>query len=148
MHWAILKNSLDDGIVNGLEVSFLKTALGDLEIICGRTLGVFEKIGENLQVGRDGEALGDLFYITELMDEIIYVLQFFMSAYSMDNSVFSQSDIGIEELFSKVSTALKGVEEAFRGEDLITVGDMLEYEIKPLFESMIDLLHRLGVFIG
>jgi hypothetical protein len=148
MNWAILRNSLDDRVGKGLDASFLKTALEDLKIICSRTLSTFEKIGENLQVGKDGEALSDLFYVTELMDEIVYVLQFFMVAYSMDSAILSQSDLGMEELFSKVSAALKGVEEAFLSEDLITVGDILEYEIKPLFESMIDLLHRLGVFIG
>jgi hypothetical protein len=147
VRWAILKNSLDEGSGNGLEVSFLKTALCDLESISVRTLGTFEKIGENLQIGRDGEALGDLFRVTELMDEIVYVLQFFMTAYSMDIAALSRPDFGAEELFKKVTAALREVEESFRNEDLITVGDMLEYEVKSLFEAMIDLLHRIGVFI-
>jgi hypothetical protein len=147
VNWAVLKNSLYDVEVRGLEVSFLKTALVDLESIAIRTMDKFEKIGENLQVGRDGEAMGDLLFVTEIMDEIIYVLQFFMTAYSMDSTALSKSDLNMDELFAKFSAGLKEIENSFRSEDLITVGDMLEYEIKPLFQAMIDLLRRVGVFI-
>ena len=83
LNWAVLKNSVGEGSGNSLEVCFLKTALGDLEGISRHTIEKFEKIGENLQIGRDGEALQDLFFVIELMDEIIYVLQFFLTAYSM-----------------------------------------------------------------
>jgi hypothetical protein len=130
-----------------LLVSFLKTALVDLESIAIRTMDKFERIGGNLQVGRDGEALGDLLFVTEIMDEIIYVLQFFMTAYSMDSTVLSKADLDMDDLFAKFSAGLKEIEDSFRNEDLITVGDMLEYEIKPLFQAMIDLLRRVGVFI-
>ena len=147
VNWAVLKNSLYDVEVRGLEVSFLKTALVDLESIAIRTIDKFERIGENLQVGRDGEALGDLLFVTEIMDEIIYVLQFFMTAYSMDSTVLSKADLDMDELFAKFSAGLKEIEDSFRNEDLITVGDMLEYEIKPLFQAIIDLLRRVGVFI-
>jgi len=147
VNWALLKNSLNDVEVKGLEVSFLKTALSDLESIAKKTIDKFERIGENLQVGRDGEALNDLLYVTEIMDEIIFVLQFFMTAYSMDIPVLSKSDLSMDELFEKFSTGLKEIEDSFRSQDLITVGDMFEYEIKPLFEEMINLIRRVGVFI-
>jgi hypothetical protein len=147
LNWAVLKNSVGDGSGNSLEVYFLKTALGDLEGISRHALKKFEKIGENLQIGRDGEALQDLFFVIELMDEIIFVLQFFLTAYSMESGMLSRSEFSFEKLFEKISTALKEVEMSFASDDLITVGDLLEYEIKPLFEAMIDLLHRIGVFI-
>ena len=147
VNWAMLKNSLSDAEGQGLEVAFLKAALSDLERISVRTMDKFEKIGENLQVGKDREALSDLYLITEIIDEIIFVLQFFMTAYSMDATVLSQSDLSMEELFTKFSAGLKEIEESFRSEDLITVGDMLEYEIKSMFEAMIELLRRVGVFI-
>jgi len=122
LNWAVLKNSLGEGGGSGLEVFFLKAVLIDLENISTRMLDRFERIG-------------------------VYVLQFFLTAYSMDSSVLSSSDFSIEELFRKMTDALKEVEESFKSDDLITVGDILEYEIKPLFEAMIDLLHRIGVFI-
>ncbi len=147
VNWALLKNSLYDVEMKGLEVSFLKTALADLESIAKKTIEKFERIGENLQVGRDGEAFQDLLFVTEIMDEIIFVLQFFMTAYSMDSTILSKSDLSMDELFEKFSTGLKKIEDSFRSEDLITVGDMLEYEIKPLFGEMIKLVHRVGVFI-
>jgi hypothetical protein len=147
VNWAILKNSLYDSEVKGLQVSFLKTALADLESISIKTIDTFERIGEYLQVGRDAEALQDLLIVTELMDEIIFVLQFFMTAYSMDKTVLSKSDLNVEDLFAKFSTGLQEIEDSFRSDDLITVGDMLEYEIQPLFGEMINLLRRVGVFI-
>ena len=147
VNWALLKNSLYDMEVKGLQVSFLKTALVDLESISVKMIDKFERIGEYLQVGRDAEALEDLLIVTELMDEIIFVLQFFMTAYSMDKTVLSKSDLSMDELFEKFSTGLKEIEDSFRNDDLITVGDMLEYEIRPLFEEMIKLLRRVGVFI-
>jgi hypothetical protein len=81
------------------------------------------------------------------MDEIIYLLQFFMTAYSMERSAFTLSGIDLEELFSNISKSLRDVENSFTDEDLISVGDILEYDIKPYFRTMIDLLHRIGVFI-
>jgi hypothetical protein len=146
-NWAVLKNSVGEGSGNSLEVTFLKTVLSDLEDISKHANDKFERIGENLQIGRDGDALQDLFFLIELMDEVIYVLQFFLTAYSMDSVVLSRSDFSFEELFKKISTALGEVETSFASGDLITVGDLLEYEIKPLFEAMTDLIHRIGVFI-
>jgi hypothetical protein len=70
-----------------------------------------------------------------------------MTAYSMDSTVLSKADLDMDDLFEKFSAGLKKIEDSFRSEDLITVGDMLEYEIKPLFQAMIDLLRRVGVFI-
>ena len=61
--------------------------------------------------------------------------------------MISNSDLSMDELFEKFSTGLKEIEDSFRSEDLITVGDMLEYEIKPLFGEMINLIQRAGVFI-
>jgi hypothetical protein len=147
MNWAVLKNSIGEGSGNSLEVNFLKTVLSDLENISRYANDKFERIGENLQIGRDGNALQDLFFLIELMDEVIYVLQFFLTAYSMDSVVLSKSDFSFEELFKKISTVLGEVETSFASDDLITVGDLLEYEIKPLFEAMTDLIHRIGVFI-
>jgi hypothetical protein len=147
VNWALLKNSFYDSEVKGLEVSFLKTALVDLENIAVKTIEKFERIGENLQVGRDSEALSDLLFVTEIMDEIIFVLQFFMTAYSMDSTVLSKSDLSMDELFEKFSAGLKEIENSFRSEDLITVGDMLEYEIMPLFGDIINLIRRVRVFI-
>ena len=147
VNWALMKNSLYDVEVKGLEVTFLKTVLVDLESIAKKTVEKFDRIGENLQVGRDGEALKDLLFVTEIMDEIIFVLQFVITAYSMDRTMLSNSDLSMDELFAKFSAGLKEIENSFRSEDLITVGDMLEYEIKPLFQAMIDLLRRVGVFI-
>ena len=147
MNWAVLKNSIGEGSGNSLEVNFLKAVLSDLENISRYANDKFERIGENLQIGRDDNALQDLFFLIELMDEVIYVLQFFLTAYSMDSVVLSKSDFSFEELFKKISTVLGEVETSFASDDLITVGDLLEYEIKPLFEAMTDLIHRIGVFI-
>jgi hypothetical protein len=147
INWAVLKNSLNDNGRIGLDATFLKTALDDLEKIADQTLGMFEAIGEKLQIGRDGEALKDLCTVTEIMDEIIYLLQFFMTAYSMEGEAFTLSGVHLEELFSKISESLREVENSFADEDLISVGDILEYDIKPHFSTLISLLHRIRVFI-
>jgi hypothetical protein len=145
--WANIKSSLRVTERNSVEGSFLKTILQDLENISKKAMNRFESIAENLQIGRDREALEDLSYVAELLDEIIYVLQYFISAYDMDGDLLLKSGIGIEALFNKISHWLKEVEKSFKNGDLVSVGDMLEYELKPLFQEMVELLNRIGLFI-
>jgi hypothetical protein len=111
--WAMIKSSLRVSEKNSVERSFLKTILQDLENISKKAMNRFESIAENLQIGRDREALEDLSFVAELLDEIIYVLQFFISAYNMDGELLSKSGIGIESLFNKISHWLKEVEKSF-----------------------------------
>jgi hypothetical protein len=145
--WANIKSSLRVTERNSVEGSFLKTILQDLENISKKAMNRFESIAENLQIGRDREALEDLSYVAELLDEIIYVLQYFISAYDMDGDLLLKSGIGIEALFNKISHWLKEVEKSFKNGDLVSVGDMLEYELKPLFQEMVELLNKIGLFI-
>ncbi len=145
--WAIMKSSLRDNERNSVEGSFLRTIFKDLENISKKAMNRFESIAENLQIGKDREALEDLCFVAELLDEIIYVLQFFISAYDMDGDLLSKSGIGIEPLFNKISHWLKEVEKSFKNGDLVSVGDMLEYELKPLFQEIVKLLCEIGLFI-
>lgn len=67
--------------------------------------------------------------------------------YTIDLKSLLISDKSIEGLFNEITDHLKSVENAFKSGDMITVGDVLEYEIKPLFEQVPELFEKMNNFI-
>jgi hypothetical protein len=57
---------------------------------------------------------------------------------------FSPKNFFSDQLFHSLSCKLKEVEKAFKERDMITVGDVLEYDIKPLFESIMGRLEKIN----
>ena len=135
-----MKNSLLLKNREGLDVFFLKTVFKDLQELSRRSLQKFEKISENLQIGRDLNALNDLCYITEIMDELIYILRLSINTFNVDKNYICS----VDDLFKRLSSGLKDVEESFINGDMVTVGDMIEYEIGPLFEDLINFIEKIA----
>ena len=139
--WAVVKNySMFSTLEKTRIISYLKMIFADLYIICSSSVNKFEDIGRNLQLGEDRNALNDLFYLTELLDEVISVLRITKLLLPM-----LSSDDNCDGLFQEMTNQLKDIERAFKDGDMITVGDILEYEVRPLFEKLLDLLKKLKI---
>jgi hypothetical protein len=57
-----------------------------------------------------------------------------------------QSDKKAEYLFADIHSRLEDVSEALKQGDMISVGDVLEYETKPLFEELIEFFGQIKDF--
>jgi len=128
--WATLKNEV---LYNRLGTRTTGEVVNDLLRIARRTSEKFTRVGENLQTGHDLDAVRDLNVITEVIDEIIYVLRMVLGE---KGDVRTEEDKG---LFKKLSECLSNVEGAFKNGDMITVGDLIEYDLKGLFTELIGL---------
>jgi len=147
VNWSLLKNSFSFNKKESLDVSFLKTALRDLACVSSKSLQKFEKIGENLQIGKDIYALNDLYSITEVFDEILWVLSLSLSNYEKETSGVRISGNSIEDVFKGITRRLKELEDAFKNGDMVSVGDLIEYEIGPLFADLVEFIRKFENFI-
>ncbi|HEB30367.1 MAG TPA: hypothetical protein ENI15_05760 [Spirochaetes bacterium] len=149
--WAVIKNyPVIQGPGKERAGVYLHEIFNDLQSICLASIDKYEDIGKNLQIGEDRKALNDLFYLMELMDEVISVLKITGEIYDIGPK--TQNGSGkfkfIDDLFCKMSGCLKEFESAFENGDMITVGDILEYEIKPLVDQFPDLFKKINDFIA
>ncbi len=146
--WAVIKNILFFKDWDKTRTSsFLGDIFQDLSYVCSSSFQKFDSISKDLQIGRDRKALGDLCYITELLDEVISILKITKIMYTIDFKSMLISDRSIDDLFYEITDRLKSVESAFKNGDMITVGDVLEYEIKPLFKQIPELFEKVDNFI-
>lgn len=146
--WAVIKNILFFKDWDKTKTSsFLKEIFQDLSYVCSSSFQKFESISKDLQIGEDRKALGDLYYITELLDEVISILKITKVMYTIDFKSMLISDKSIDDLFYEITDRLKSIESAFKNGDMITVGDVLEYEIKPLFKHIPELFEKINNFI-
>ena len=90
--WAVIRNySAVQGPVKDKAGIYLKEIVRDLQTICSSSIDRFEEIGKNLQIGEDRKALNDLYYLMELMDEVILVLRITGEIYKVDLETQNES---------------------------------------------------------
>ena len=148
MRWAVVKHP---GLLsaverplepkNGTYAAFLRETFSEICALSRRSVGKFEMIARDLQTGDDGRALSELAVMTELFDEIVEILRL----------AKDHADAGrvreAEEVFGAITFHLVEAEGALRAGDMITLGDELEYKVKPLFERFLDIFENLNFSI-
>jgi len=143
--WAVIKNKeyfvdVDEKTFK----SYIKILLKNLLSICIDSLDKFEIISSSLQVGEDTRALSELYFLSELLEEIIELLRVIE-----ENQLINIKEISekITRIFSQVGEKLEYVEMALKDGDMITIGDTMEYELKQLFIQLIEELKKIDDII-
>ena len=145
-HWAVIKNyETFKYIERSSAISYLKIIYSDLLSICSQSVDKFEEVGRNLQLGEDRLAFNDLYYLTELFDEIITILNVGKNIATFDKKLTLQHKDDFVMLFHQIMDRLKKTEKAFKDGDMITLGDIFEYEVKPLFEHLLSLMGKIKI---
>jgi len=130
--WTVIKNGISMSKPQNTE-AFYKSVLAN--------------IGKNLQIGKDAPALHDILFITELLDELVFMLGFFMQEHQDRMDGIRVSGKIIREVIESISKGLKEIEESFKNGDMVSVGDMIEYELKPLYEDVLELIEKISDII-
>jgi len=147
--WAIVKRFQDfKDIDNTTYCSFFRIIWKDILDISQDSLMKFENVGNNLQVGDDLIALEDIKYIADLLDEVIVLIKTTENIYNLDLNSISVYNKNANDIFHEIYLKLKDIEDAFSNEDMITVGDVMEYEVKSQFEILIDLIKEINDIIS
>ena len=120
---------------------FVET-VGDLLTVVRDTEGIFEKIAENLQVGKDKEALEDIYRVTEILDECIMLFRI-SSEYGIEHERLQWNGNTTEAVFVEISRTLREALEALDLRDMVSVGDIMEFEIRPHWRKIEGLLGSL-----
>jgi len=144
--WAFTKNSIFLQDFENADLYF-KKALADLCRVTQDSIDKFEAIGNNLQIGRDAPALDDILFITELLDELVFMLGFFMRVHRSAVDAIRISGKSAQVIIESISDGLKEIEESFRNGDMVSVGDMIEYELMPLYEDVRRLVEKISDII-
>ncbi len=144
--WGVVKNSMLMQELEGSDL-FFKSALSDLCSVTQASVDKFEKIGRNLQIGSDAPALNDILFVTDLLDELVFILGLFMQEHRDWADKIRVSGRSIQETIEGISDGLKEIEESFKSGDMVSVGDLIEYELKPLYEDVLKLLEKASATI-
>lgn len=126
---------------------FLTIVTQDLSTLSRSSFQKFELIGKNLQIGNDAVAMNDLYFITELLDQMIVIIRLLQYEYKVDVQSLEVSQKTVHEIFHEISQRLKQVEEAFKDGDMISIGDIIEYELRPLFADLTQMFAKINEFI-
>lgn len=147
LKWAVVKNpETFDEVEKNRKQDYFREVLADFQAILGDTEMVFEKIAENLQIGNDPEAMGDIYRVTEILDECIELLKI-AEGHGIDKEKLQGAGTQAEETFRDISSRLNETYEALKLGDMVTVGDIMEYEIHPLWKRLAGLLSSIEDFI-
>lgn len=141
VRWASVKHPGLLSTGNGTYAAFLRETLSEICALSRRSVGKFELIARNLQIGDDGRALSELAAMMELFDEIVAILR--LAKDHADAGRVKEA----EEAFGAITFHLAEAEGALKSGDMITLGDELEFKVKPLFERFLDIFENLNFSI-
>ncbi|MBN2325406.1 MAG: hypothetical protein JXQ30_16895 [Spirochaetes bacterium] len=148
LKWAVVKNpSAFHFSKKSKSRDYFAEIVADLYTVLRKTEDLFEKIAENLQIGNDAEALADIYCVTEILDECIVLLRA-SSEYGIDYEQLEWDGNGTETVFSEVSNTLREAMEALDIRDMVSVGDVMEFEIRPQWRKIAGLVGSMCDLIG
>jgi len=144
--WGIVKNfkKIKNETID--EIPFIGEILKDLLIVCKEADKKFEEIGTDIQIGEDLKAFKGIYYLSDIINEIIEVFRVIKGIVIKNNRDILE-DLEAEKIFENITEYLKEVEKSFHINDLVTIADIIEYELKPLFEKLIGLIDKIADLI-
>ena len=97
-------------------------------------LPIIPKIGANLQSGKDIEAYTEIKNVMGMMENLIYYLRRIEEILQIDYSTLKLDDIDVNKNNKELNILLQQLTEAFLHTDIVSLGDILEYELIPKLE--------------
>ncbi len=117
--------------VHGLALSILEGAREVLPSIEDN----FVKVASGLIAGRPREALGLLAQGMDACASVIRSFEDMRKLFTLDLGAIQLGDESLAQKTTRMHDFLLDVAEAIRIQDLVTVSDLLEYELTPLIET-------------
>jgi hypothetical protein len=114
----------------------LKGVAGDVLAVARQNAGTFERIGENLQIGRDGEAFRDFSLLIEVLEELTALA-------GPATRIWGREPDRTRKVFGDIADVLRGVEGAYGDGDMVALGDLIEYELRPRYRKAVELFESL-----
>ncbi len=93
-----------------------------------------------LQTGRDQQAYGSVIAFIEISETLIRVFSILKEAGLMNSGDISVDGISFDSFYSGFNEILKELAEAFDSSDTVLIGDLLEYEIVPKIDTLLEFI--------
>ncbi len=91
-----------------------------------------------LQTGRDRQAMESIIRFSELSQSLINIIAGLREALPSKDRHLLIAGKDFEEFYLELNNVLKELIEAFKAQDSVLIGDLMEYEIAPRLEGLKD----------
>jgi len=96
-----------------------------------------------LQTGRDQEAMGSVIEFTEISEKLIRLYHSIQEQGIYDPEELHIQELSFSDFYTQLNEVLRELEEAFHSRDSVLIGDLLEYEIAPRSEKLLQFIQVL-----
>ncbi len=121
------------------EMNFPKSELSSTVLILEKQLDDYCNISIFLQTGKEKEAYQLILYFIEYAQKIIRIVNYLKTKFG--STVFEKNSEETDQIFfNGFSAVLKELVDAFENEDIIQIGDLMEYEIVPKLKKLIGVI--------
>jgi len=107
------------------------------------TIPEVSEVSVLLQTGKDREAMAAVVRFTELSDKLIRLYGILVRQGAIDLSESMVQGERFAAFYEDLNGVLRELSEALDAADSVLVGDLLEYEIAPRLEKLIEFLDRI-----
>lgn len=107
------------------------------------TIPEVSEVSVLLQTGKDREAMAAVVRFTELSDKLIRLYGILVRQGKIDLSASMVQGERFAAFYEDLNGVLRELSEAMAAADSVLVGDLLEYEIAPRLEKLIQFLDRI-----
>ncbi len=91
-----------------------------------------------LQTGKDKQALDSVIAFVELSENIIRLYSIIKETQAIDLSSITVNGIAFNAFYKDFNDILKELADAFESSDTVLIGDLLEYEIVPKIDILLE----------
>jgi hypothetical protein len=119
------------------EQTFPHSELSATVLLMEKQLEEYCNISVYLQTGKEKEAYQLILYFIEYAQKVIRIVNYLKTRHKETVLSGKIGDYNEESFFLKFSAILKELVDGFENEDIIQIGDLIEYEIVPMLEMLI-----------
>ena len=113
--------------------------------LLGQVVSEMEEISVSLQTGKDKEAMDNIIRFIELSQKLLRIYPNLQYHGIIDVRRRRVMDKPFEDFYKEFNSILMELIEAFRANDSVLLGDLLEYEIAPRLEQLTQFLDHINV---
>lgn len=96
-----------------------------------------------LQTGKDREAFSSVLAFIELSQTLIRIFSILRETGILDMSAIELDGVSLDSFYTGFNQILKELAEAFDSSDTVLIGDLLEYEIVPKIDTLLEFISKI-----
>ncbi len=96
-----------------------------------------------LQTGRDHEAMSSVIEFTEISEKLLRLYLNIEEQGLSDLGEIRIENLSFSQFYTQLNEILRELEEAFNSRDSVLIGDLLEYEVAPRSQKLLEFIDAL-----